>query len=204
VDRLRAIVLTHGDVAHVEGYARLVHEFEPAITYTSAARSRSPKYREIMRALEQTPQRWRVVAAGDEIGGWRVLHPRRGDDFPRADDEAIVLSGEIQGKRVTLLSELGSVGQQALLAQTNDLRTDVLIAGVPNGGPVANPELLQAMRPQVFVLAGNDAKMQRALRDLRGRATNLVTTLEDRAVTMSAARGAVVLDTMGGRHIEIH
>jgi len=67
VDRLRGVVLTHGDISHVEGYARLVKEFDPEVTYTSAARSRSKVYREILKGLKTDTNRWRVVAAGDQV-----------------------------------------------------------------------------------------------------------------------------------------
>jgi competence protein ComEC len=206
VDRLRGIVLTHGDVSHVEGYSRVVKEFDPAVTYTSAAQSRSRSYREILKSLRAETNRWRVVAAGDEIAGWRVLHPKEGEDFARSDDEAIVLSRTMDGRKITLLSDLGRLGQQALLRGGGDLRSDVVFAGVPNDGQALRPELLEVMQPKVLVVAGNDAKAQRALRDLRARATNInvIATMDERAVTITAKRGKVVIETMNGKRFDPH
>jgi beta-lactamase superfamily II metal-dependent hydrolase len=203
VDRLRGIVLTHGDVTHVEGYERLVHEFEPELTYTSAARSRSPKYRQIIRELQANTNNWRVVAAGDEIAGWKIWHPGRGEDFAKADDDAIVLSKEIAGKRITLVSELGRLGQQALVESEKKLKSDVIFAGAPNDAFAIRPELMEALQPKAILFAGNDARAQRALKELRARATNILSTMDERAITLTSRRGKVVVETMSGKRIEI-
>jgi len=203
VDRLPGVVLTHGDIEHVEGYPRLIREFDPAITYTSAARSRSPKYRDILRSLDAAPNKHKVISSGDTIGGWKVLHPPRGADFPRADDEAIVLSGELAGKRAVLLSDLGRLGQQSLVANGEQLRSDVVFAGIPTDGQALRPELMASIEPKIVALAGSDARTQRALRELRPRITNLVTTVEERAVTITEHRGKVVVETMSGKRVEL-
>ena len=203
VDRLNAVALTHGDVAHLDGYARLVREFDPRVIYTSAARSRSPKYRQIVRDLETTPERWRVVAAGDDVCGWNVLHPAANEDFSRADDESLVLSRRFAGRTVALLSELGRFGQAALLNRGGELKSDVVFAGVPTDGEFLRPALIEALRPKVLVLAGNDGRVFRAIRELRSRATNVIAAAEERAITLSVRGEKVVVETMAGRHFEI-
>jgi competence protein ComEC len=203
VDRLPAVVLTHGDVEHVEGYSRLVREFDPTITYTSGARSRSRKYRDILSSLDATPKKHKVVSSGDVVGSWTILHPRAGADFPRADDEAIVVAGELAGKRVLLLSDLGRLGQQSLLATGEELKSDVVFAGVPTDGQALRPELMALLQPKLVALGGSDARTQRALRELRQRITNLVTTFDERAVTITEQRGKVVVATMSGKRVEL-
>ena len=186
MDRLNAIALTHGDVAHVEGYSRLAEEFRPKMIYTSGARSRSPVYRRIVRGLEATPSKWRVVAAGDEICGWRVLHPGSDQDFSRGDDEALVLSKTTAGKTMTLLSDLGRNGQQAL-AVRGELKSHVVIAGAPTEGEPLGPELMDPLQTELIVITGNDAKTQRALTSLRSRSTNVISTIEKGAITFSGS-----------------
>ena len=199
VDRLPAVLLTHGDVDHVEGYRRVAQDFDPVITYTSGARSRSPKYRDILRSLDATPGKRRVVSAGDVIAGWRVLHPPAGADFSRADDEAIVLSN----REVTLLSDLGRLGQQSLIANGQELKSDIVVSGIPNDGQALRPELMELLQPKVVIVAGSDAKTQRVLRDLRGRLTNVVTTIDERAVTITMRRRQLQVDTMSGKHLKV-
>ncbi len=203
VDHLAGVVLTHGDVEHVEGYPRLAREFDPAITYTSAARSRSPKYRDILRSLESTPHKHKILSSGEAVSGWKVLHPQAGEDFSRADDEAIVLTAELAGKKVTLLSDLGRLGQQTLTSSGLPLRSDVVFAGIPTDGQPLRPELMVLLEPKIVALAGSDARTQRALRELRQRITNLVTTVDERAVTITEHRGKVTVETMSGKRIEL-
>ena len=203
VDRLNAVALTHGDVAHVEGYARLVREFNPRVTYTSGARSRSPKYRQIVRELESTPQRWRVVAAGDEACGWRVLHPGTNEDFSRADDESIVLSTKLAETTVTLLSELGRGGQQTLVNRGADLKSNVVFAGVPTDGESLRPAIMEALQPKVLIVAGNDPRVLREIRDLRTRATNVIAAAEEGAITLTVSGKKVIVESMTGRRFEI-
>jgi hypothetical protein len=178
-------------------------EFDPAMTYTSAARSRSPKYRAVLRSLEALPNRWQKISAGDEVAGWKVLHPGHGQDFPRADDEAIVLTREINGHTITLLSELGREGQQHLLLNTSLTTGEIVIGGVPTGGEIPRPELLERLRPKIFILAGNDAKAQRAFRELRSRGVNVVPTAMENAVTITLQRKSAVVETMKHTRIEL-
>lgn len=200
VDRLNAVALTHGDVAHVEGYSRLVREFRPRAIYTSGARSRSPMYRQILRRLEETPEVRRRVAAGDEICGWRVLHPTAEQDFARGDDEALVLSQPILGRRITLLSDLGKNGQIDLGSRDASLKSEIVITGIPNDGSLIRSEMIEALQPNVLIVTGDDAQTQRALRELRRRATNIIATVEDGAVTIALPRG---VETMNGKRIEL-
>jgi competence protein ComEC len=198
VDRVPTILLTHGDVAHVEGYRRLAEEFLTRVTCTSRARSRSPKYRQILKDLEHSPARWRPVAAGDDIAGWRVLHPAPEDDFARADDEVVVLTKQIEGESIMLLSELGRMGQQKLLDSGCPLQTDIAVAGVPNDGQVLRPELTRAMQAKMILLAGNDAKAQRGFRELRARGVSVRATADQGAITIRAQRGRVTVSSGAG------
>ncbi len=203
VDRLAGILLTHGDVAHCEGYERLAKEFDVEMTFTSAARSRSPKYREVIRMLEEVPRKWRKAAAGDEVMGWTVMHPQAGGDFGKADDEAVVLRRRLEGRDVILLSELGRDGQQKMLESGRELRSAVAVGGAPTDGAIARPELMAQIAPEVFVLTGHDAKAQRAEEDLRDRGERTLTTREGPAVTITAREGRVTLETMAGARTEI-
>lgn len=184
VDRLGGMLLTHGDVEHVEGYFRLAEEFEPRLTFTSAARSRSPRYRDILADLELAPGRWKKVVAGESVLGWQVLHPKAGDDFSRADDDAVVLKRTIDGVRMALLSDLGRNGQQRLAEASLDLKCDVLIGGVGTDNDPMRAALLERMGPKVIVLTGNDARTARAARELKARGAPVVATMEERAVTL--------------------
>lgn len=170
VNRLRHLVLTHGDLRHVGGYEALRDAFRVQAVCTSYAPARSPVYRQIVAGLEHSPRRWLRLRRGQQLAGWTVLHPGQDQHFPRADDNALVLRREWPGARVLLLSDLGRAGQGALLEQESDLRADIVVAGLPAQGEPLSEELLAAVEPQLIVV--NDAQfpaLERAGARLRER-----------------------------------
>jgi beta-lactamase superfamily II metal-dependent hydrolase len=69
-----------------------------------------------------------------------------------------------------LLSDLGRNGQSALLAHTNDLRADIVIAGLPDGGEPLCDALLEAVQPKAIVIADSEfPATRRASRELKQR-----------------------------------
>ena len=106
--------------------------------------------------------------------------------------------------RVLLLSDLGRDGQSALLGRTNDLRADVVIAGLPDAGEPLCDALLDAVQPKVIVVADSEFPAnRRASRTLHER-------LDQRKIPVfyTRAAGAVKivmrpdgwdLKTMGGQ-----
>jgi competence protein ComEC len=187
--RLPHLILTHGDMRHVEGFARADEAFQPRQVYTSGLRFRSPAYRQAIGQLEQTPNRQRVVHRGDWIGPWEVLHPAAGDRYSQADDGALVLRGEFHGTSVLLLSDLGREGQRALLASGQDLRADLVIAGVPAQGEPLRNELLEAIQPRQIVISAAEMpageKPSTALRErLKACGVPVIYTLDEGTVTL--------------------
>jgi ComEC/Rec2-related protein len=192
---LTRLVLTHGDVRQTGGAELLLKEFAPREIVTSSVRFRSPSYRELVEAPAFPRERQRIVQAGDSAGAWQVLHPRADDRFPRADDLAIVLRGELAGTRVLLLSDLGRPGQEALLQRTPaaDLRADIVVAGLPVEGEPLSEGLLDIVQPRLIVLADNEnPATRRASPRLRER-------LAQRGVPVLYTReGAVLLALRSG------
>jgi competence protein ComEC len=153
VNHLAGLVLTHGDVHNVGGAFIIERNFRVQKTLTSAVRFRSPAYRGIIANLEKAPERWRQIHRGEEVCGWKVLHPAQGDRFSRADDSAIVLTGSFCGKRVLLLSNLGRLGQRRILEHGDDLGSDILIAGLPDQDEALCESLIAAVQPRLIVIA---------------------------------------------------
>jgi beta-lactamase superfamily II metal-dependent hydrolase len=77
------------------------------------------------------------------------LSPAATNTFPRADDNTLVLLGNFPGAKVLLLSDLGRAGQSALLGRTNDLRADIVVAGLPNEGEPLCKALIDAVQPKL-------------------------------------------------------
>jgi competence protein ComEC len=190
VNRLRQLLLTHGDVRHIGGAATLLDDFGARTVFTSSVRFRSPMYQRVARNLHLSPERLREVNRGDRFGPWTVLHPQADDQFALADDSVLVLRGEFYGARVLLCSDLGKFGQRALLERETDLRADIVVAGIPAREEPLSDALLDAVHPKAIVLsAGEYPATERVTDRLRERIGRrgipVFCTLDDSAVTVT-------------------
>lgn len=194
VNRLGAWVVTHGDAGHVGGWKTVMEEFDPRRVFTGEHRFRSPEYRRLLDELAGHPTRWKQWRAGDHWGGWQVLFPPAEFHLPLADENALVLGGEIEGVRVLLLSDLAPGGQAALVRSGRDLRADVVVTGLPvTGEPLAAP-LLAAVQPGLILLGDAawplSARAGGALRQrLAASGARLFCTSDTRAVTLALRKG---------------
>ena len=200
VNKIPRLVLTEGNSQNVGGAESLNEHFGVGELVTGPILFRSSTYRNIVAEFEKPPARWgeslsspdlKIIAGstespptqksgapsrhktlnrGDRVGCWQVLHPGAGETVARADDAALVLLGNFYGTRVLLLSDLGRNGQSALLARTNDLRADIVIAGLPDTGEPLCDALLDAVQPKVMVIADSEfPATRRASRELKQR-----------------------------------
>ena len=207
VNHLPRFALTQGDVRDMGGAQSVCELFFVGQVITSPVRFRSSVYRQTITALEQTPDRHKVVSRGDTIGTWTVLYPAATNSFPQANNNALVLKGEIYGAQVLLLSDLGRAGQSVLLEGTNDLRADIVIAGLlTDGEPLCNA-LLDAIQPKVIIIADSESPATRraspALRErLAQRNILVIYTRQSGAVTLTARPGGWELRTMDGQNFK--
>jgi competence protein ComEC len=204
VNRVQQLVLTHGDFKNVGGAEQLDRLFDVGELWTSSASFRSSVYRQVMAKFETPPARHKMFVAGDVAGCWRILYPVPGTNFARADDNALVLSGDFSGSKILLLSDLGRDGQSALLTHTNEVRADIVIAGLPDRGEPLGDALLAAIQPTVIVVADSEFPApRRASRELRERLaagnTPVIYTRTAGAVTILARPNGWELWTMDGQ-----
>jgi len=156
VNRLPALVLTHGDLRHVGGGELAAELFSVEKLCVSPVRFRSPVYRRILKDYSSKPEKLRTVSRNDRLGFWTVLHPDPSDRFPQADDNPLVLSAVIGGHRILLLSDLGRAGQDALLQRTPDLHADIVVTGLPVQPEALGEALLDAIQPRLIIVADSD------------------------------------------------
>jgi beta-lactamase superfamily II metal-dependent hydrolase len=132
-----------------------------------------------------------------------VLHPGTTNSFPHADDNSLVLQGEFRGTRILLLSNLGRLGQEALLERGADLRADIVVAGLPEENEPLKDALLEAINPGLIIIADSElpAKQRagRALRErLEKRGVPVLFTSEIGAVKISLRRNKWEATTVDG------
>lgn len=206
VNRLPRLALTQGDLRDMGGAQPLCELFSVGQVVTSPVRFRSTAYRQTIIALDQIPDRHQTVSRGGFINNWKILHPAVTNNFPQADDNSLVLKGEIHGAKVLLLSDLGRPGQEVLLQATNDLRADIVVTGLPEKTEPLCNALLDAIQPKVIIVADSEfpatKRAPAALRErLAQRQIPVIYTRQSGAVTIVARPGGWELRTMDGTTI---
>ena len=208
VNRIPRLVLTEGDALNTGGAELLNQLFGIGELWTSPVHFRSGTYNEIVSEFEQGGRplgsRHKIFNCGDNIGSWQILWPAAANDFPRADDNALVLLGKFSGAKILLLSDLGRDGQSALLEHTNDLLADIVVAGMPNEGEPLCNALLDAVQPKIIIIADSEFPAnRRASRELKerlaGRSVPVIFTRDSGAVTILANKNGWQLRTMDGQ-----
>lgn len=207
VNQVTRLVLTHGDLRNIGGIGTVEKDFSVREIVTSPINFRSPKYREVVARLEQSPERWKRVVRGDRVGPWQVLHPLAADDFAQGDDASLVLAGKIRGARVLLLSDLGRPGQIALQEREKDLRADIVVTGLPMVSDPVGDLFLEAINPRVVVVVDSEfPATRRAGPKLRERLARhnfpVIYTRQSGAVTFTLREGGWELRAMDGTRVE--
>lgn len=209
VTQLPRLLLTHGDLRQVGGTELLLDEFRCREVFVSPLRFRSPIYRRIMADLQSEPFHLKTIARGDFLPPWRILHPASTDSFTQADDGALVRQAEFYGATILLLSDLGRLGQNLLLEREGQqLRSDLLVAGLPEQTEALTDALLDAVQPRVIIVADSDfPATARASLELKARLEpRRVLTLYTRtvgAVTISFRPDGCELATADGQTFEL-
>jgi len=205
VNTLPRLALADGSARNCGG-AKLADElFGIGELWTSGARFRSPAYREALAGFEiqangRPGSRHHLLNIGYNRGCWQVLFPAAAGSVSRADDSALVLRGNFRGTRILLLSELSRAGQSDLLAQTNDLRAEIVIAGLPDAGAPLCDALIAAVQPRAIVIADSEfPASRRASQALKDR---LARTKIPVIYTRSAGAVKIVTDR-GGWQLKI-
>jgi ComEC/Rec2-related protein len=204
MNKIPRLVLTEGDSQNCGGAELLGQLFGVGELWTSNVKFRSAAYREAVTTFEKPPSRHNILNYGDQIGCWQILSPAATNNFSRADDNALVLLGYFQGAKILLLSDLGREGQSALLERANDLRADIVVAGLPNEGEPLSDALLGAVQPKIIVIADSEFPAnRRASRSLKERLEQtripVIYTRDFGAVKIVADKGGWKLQTMDGQ-----
>jgi len=213
VNKIPRLVLTEGELRNCGGAELADKLFGVGELWTSPVHFRSGNYNEIVASFEKS-SRHKIFNCGDKTGFWQVLWPptisshtlqsMAANNFPRADDNSLVLLGNFPGTKILLLSDLSRPGQSELLAWTNDLRADIVVAGLPNEGEPLSDALIDAVQPKVIVVADSEFPAnRRAGRELKnrlaGKNTPVIYTRDSGAVKIMAQKSGWKLQTMDGQ-----
>lgn len=157
VNHLPRLMLTHGDLKHIGGAEVLANEFQCRDIFASSFRFRSVAYRRLFADLQREPYHLTPLHRGDKVAPWEILHPTKEDESTQADNGSLVRRGEFHGVKILLLSDLGREGQNLLLdRETNQLRADIVVSGLPTQTEALCEALLDAIQPRVIVIADSE------------------------------------------------
>ncbi|MEO5719563.1 MAG: ComEC/Rec2 family competence protein [Chthoniobacterales bacterium] len=195
IDQLDGLVLSHGDSLHIGGASAVLDEFRPRRVIDNGAPDRSSVHHSLLVRLKdrEIATRNHAFTIGPEMTA-RILYPPVGWKAKAADDQALVLQLIIAGKyRVLLVSDSGAQTERALLAQPNELRSDILIKGQHYSGNSGSMEFLDAVRPELIVASSVDFPARQRIPDewermVRDRGIKLLRQDETGAVTLEFFR----------------
>ncbi len=208
INSLESLFLTHASVRHSGGVLALLSDTPPREIITSAPRFRSRPYNDALRVCEAHGIRRLTKGEGDIVGHWRILHPDQGTKLAVADDQPLILKGEYAGLHLLLLSELGTTGQAMLSARhSEDLKADILIAGLPAHDEPLKTDLLQAISPKIIILCTSEypasARGSRKLRErLEAFGVPIYYSDEARGITLTLSPNQYQIKTMSGETIQ--
>jgi competence protein ComEC len=199
VQRLHALVLTHGDPDHVGGAAVLLERMPVSNVWEGVPVPPDLARRTLMATATARGIVWRVVRPGDaETAGGveiRVLHPPE-PDWERQrvrNDDSVVLELRYRDVSILLPGDIGGEGERAIASQLAPGRTVVLKAAHHGSATSSGDAFLDAARPDVVIVsAGRNNRFGHP-------APVVVDRFRRRDVPMfnTATDGAVLIDTDG-------
>ena len=204
VNRLPNFLLTHGEADFSNGAQLATDLFRPRNIYVGSVHYRSPDYNKFLAAARTNSALRPPVHSGDQLGPFAAFFPAAAARMVKADDRPMVLRAEINGTRVLLLSDLGHAGQNALLnSDTNSVRADIVVAGVPDDDEPLGDAFLDFVQPRVIVIADSEIPAQlhasEELRDrLAQRNVSVFYTSDMRSVTITIRPGSWKVEAMDG------
>ncbi len=213
VNTLPRLVLATSDQKNIGGAPALKELFGIGELWTSGINFHSAAYREAVAAFSTNGSSAAIphhfIQRGDLAGAWQVLFPDSTNGLAKVDDAPLVLRGNFHGTKILLLADLSRAGQSRLLLHTNDLPSDIVVAGLPTESePLCGP-LLDAIHPQLVVIADSELPVtRRAPASLRQRLEQthlpVIYTRTAGAVKISTDKSGWRIQTMSCKTIQGH
>jgi len=201
VNKLRGLLLSHGDSLHIGGAAKMVTELPPSFLVDNSVGDRSGVHKRLRRLFEdhrlaiQTRCKGDDFNIGDDISGV-IFHPPGGYSASVADDQAFVVQLRVgRSARILLVSDSGSATENTLLSSGLDLRSDILVKGQHHSAQSGSDDFLRAVRPRLIISTSRDFPQHERIPDewadrVRGQGIKLFRQDETGAVQLRFLDGS--------------
>lgn len=158
VDRLQALILTHGDADHAGGAPEVLQSIPVDELWCTPFSSSSRLYRDVLSEAAKRGVRIRRLERGDSgyLGGgaeWEVLHPSGDRAFRRADDGSLVLRVAHGASSVLLMGGGGGFVEAGILGGGGNPACDVLVVGNHGAADTCSESFLAAADPLSAVIS---------------------------------------------------
>ena len=158
VDRLEALVLTHGDSDHIGGADEILKTIPVSELWCTPFPGSSPLYRGLLEEAARRGVRIRRLVQGDRgsLGGgveWEVLYPS-GDIVRRRADEGSLVIRIASGPAAALfMGGAGGFIESAILRQPIELSCEVLLTGNHGAADTCSDSFLVAAAPSSAIVS---------------------------------------------------
>jgi competence protein ComEC len=162
VNRIRGLLLSHGDSLHIGGVEPLLQDFLPRILIDNPAADRSIVHRRLRQLFADRRVASRNLFAGDNFNlasdvSATVFFPPRQFTAATADDETLVVQLSVApATKILFMFDSGYPTENALLASGVDLHSEILIKGQHHSGKSGSSAFLDAVRPQLIIATSRD------------------------------------------------
>jgi competence protein ComEC len=213
VRRLDYLVVTHADLDHLGGAARLVREFRPGEVWVGVAVAEHPPSEALRDAADGVGAGWREVRAGERLWLGEVVvdvrHPPV-PDWQRLDprnDDSVVLDVRWRGARALLTGDVGAGSEQVLSRVVGaEPAAPVTVLKVAHHGSAGSTSdaWLRAVGPAVAIIsagAGNPFghPAPAVLARLQAAGADVWRTDRDGAIVVDTDGHTAVVTAMSGR-----
>ncbi|MBN8710951.1 MAG: hypothetical protein BGO12_00815 [Verrucomicrobia bacterium 61-8] len=162
VRRLDGLIITHGDANHMGGAENLILATQPRLVLDSGTSQQSPTRKKLLASLETRGIAPVLVRAGhcediSPAASLEILYPPAVPPKAVADNLAIVALLTLDGRRILLASDIGSLAETWLLENARErLACDILVQGTSHAGRTTPPDFLEAASPCIVIATAAD------------------------------------------------